>query len=130
MAAEPYIPKSDSEVLEKLSRDLFGRRDELATLRRQLANDPRNIELTSSVAAHYLQMGKQEGDPRFYGYVRAALHPWCESISSPPAILKLRAKLKERNHDYDQALADLNLLLDGQPRDIQAWIELSNIYRV
>ena len=75
-------------------------------------------------------MGKQEGDPRFYGYFRAAISPWWEATSPPPAILKLRDKLKERNHDYDQALVDLRLLLDGQPRDLQAWIELSNIYRV
>jgi len=129
-AAEPYLPKNDSEVLENLPRNLFGSRDESVKLRRQLAGDPNNIDLASAVAARYLQMGKQEGDPRFYGYSRAAISPWWEASKPPPAILKLRAKLKERNHDYDEALADLSLLLEQQPRDVQAWIELSNIYRV
>jgi len=130
IAAEPYLPKNDSEVLENLPRNLFGSQDELTTLRRQLAGDPNNIDLASTVAARYLQIGKQEGDPRFYGYARAAISPWWEATNPPPAILKLRAKLKERNHDYDQALVDLSLLLEERPRDVQAWIELSNIYRV
>jgi tetratricopeptide (TPR) repeat protein len=42
----------------------------------------------------------------------------------------LRAKLKERDHRYDAALADLQLLLQRQPHDIQAWIERANIYWV
>jgi len=129
-AAEPYLPENENEVLENLPRNLFDSWEELATFRRQLAADPKNINLASTVAARYLQMGKQEGDPRFYGYSRAAISPWWELPSPPPAILKLRAKLKERNHEYDEALTDLSLLLKQQPRDVQAWIELSNIYRV
>ena len=42
-----------------------------------------------------------------------------------PAILKVRAKLKEKEHDYDQALADLELVLKQKPRDVQTWVEKS-----
>ncbi len=129
-AVEPYIPTDDNEVLETLPRSLLSSRDELTTLRRQLAEDPNDTGLASKVAERYLQMGNLEGDPRFYGYSRAAIHPWWESTSPPPAILKLRAKLKEKDHLYDQALADLDQLLEQHPRDVQAWIELANIYRV
>lgn len=129
-AAEPYIPTDDNEVLETLPRDLLSGRDELATLRRQLADDPKNIELAGNVASRFLQMGKSEGDPRFYGYAQAAIQPWWEAASAPPAILKLRAKLKETDHRYDEALADLKLLVEQQPQDVQAWIELANVLRV
>jgi tetratricopeptide (TPR) repeat protein len=129
-AAEPYIPSDTNQVLETLPRDLLSSRDELAALRRQLADDPANIELAVDVASRFLQMGKSEGDPRFYGYAQAAIQPWWEVASAPPAILRLRAKLKERDHRYDDALADLTLLVEQQPQDVQAWIELANIYRV
>jgi tetratricopeptide (TPR) repeat protein len=129
-ATEPYIPAEDNAVLETLPRGILSGQDELATLRRQLADDPTNIELAVGVASGYLKIGKSQGDPRFYGYARAAIGPWWKADGAPPEILRLRAKLKERNHQYDEALADLRLLVEQQPQDVQAWIELANIYRV
>ncbi|MEX2141778.1 MAG: tetratricopeptide repeat protein [Pirellulales bacterium] len=130
IAVEPYVPKDDDEVLETLPRDLLSGRDELDTLRRQLSKDPRNVELAVNVASRYLQMGKSAGDPRFYGYAQAALRPWWDAASAPPAILKLRAKLKERDHRYDEALKDLKLALAQVPQDAQVCMELANIYWV
>ena len=128
--ADPYLPADDSVVLVTMPRTLLASRDEMATLRRQLAADPRNLELVTTVAGRYLELGKLEGDPRFLGYAQAAIQPWWDAASAPAAVLKLRAKLKEKDHRYDAALADLKLLLDQEPRDTQAWIELSNICRV
>jgi tetratricopeptide (TPR) repeat protein len=130
LAGELYVPKNDDEVLETLPRDLLAGRDEIDTLRRQLSQDPRNVELAARVASHYLQLGKSAGDPRFYGYAQAALGPWWEAATAPPSILRLRAKLKERDHRYDAALTDLHLLLKQDPQDAQVYIELSNIYWV
>jgi tetratricopeptide (TPR) repeat protein len=129
-SADPYAPANDSEVLETLPRELLSGWDELTTLRRQLASDAHNLQLAAIVASRYLQLGKQEGDPRFNGYAQAAIRPWWLEASPPADILKLRAKLKERDHRYDAALADLRLLLEKQPQDVQAWIELANIYWV
>ncbi len=129
-AAEPYVPQDDDEVLETLPTALFSSRDEVTDLRKRLAGDPTNPDLASSTAARYMQLGSQTGDPRFFGYARAALQAWWQADDPPPDILKLRAKLKEKNHDYDQALADLRLLLVREPHDIQGWIEASNISRV
>ena len=75
-------------------------------------------------------MGGTEGDPRFYGYARAALEPWWETDMPSPEVLRLRAKLQEKDHQYDAAIVDLIKLLDQRPRHGQAWIEVSNIYRV
>jgi Tfp pilus assembly protein PilF len=128
--SEPFLPKDDNEVLEVLPRSLYSSRDELDTLRRQLARDPKNVDLAVIVASRYLQVGKSAGDPRFEGYARAAIQPWWQDAKAPAEILRVRSKLKERDHQYDQALADLKLLLELEPRDVQAWIELANIYRV
>ena len=129
-AAEPYLPDDDNEVLETLPRALLAGWDELTALRRELAADRDNPELASTVAARYLKLGSVEGDPRFYGYARAAIEPWWEANLAPATILRLRAKLKEKEHRYDTALVDLALLLEQHPHDVQAWVETANIYRV
>ncbi len=129
-ADEPYVPANDDEVLEVLPRSLLVSRDELNGLRQQLIESPENSMLAAQIAGRYLQIGSASGDPRFYGYARAAIQPWWDSPKAPPAILKRRAKLKEKDHQYDAALADLERLLNHRPRDVQAWIERANIYRV
>lgn len=128
--AEPYIPASDDEVLETLPRDWISKQDQLAALRRQLGQNPNDANVAIQVASDYLRLGKSSGDPRYYGYAQAALRPWWESANAPVEILRLRAKLKERDHRYDEALADLKRLLESEPRDLQAWIETANIYTV
>jgi tetratricopeptide (TPR) repeat protein len=130
VASEPYLPTSDDEVLETLPRDLLSSQDDLASLRRRLADNPQDAGLAQQVASRYLQIGKSSSDPRYYGYAQAALQPWWDATDAPPEILRVRSKLKERDHRYDEALADLQLLLDDQPRDLQAWMEVANIYGV
>ena len=46
------------------------------------------------------------------------------------AVLKLRAKLKERDHDYAAAREDLERALARSPEDAQALIEIANLYWV
>lgn len=145
--ADPYLPAGDEVVLERLPRVLFIARDRLDESRRLLAADPGSPPLAARLAADYIEIGKRENDPRFYGYARAALKPWWPEAGStggsdlkatsstgqgpvPPAILQLRAKLKERDHDYAGALTDLELLLDQQPGDVQAWVETANLHWV
>lgn len=128
--AGPYVPASSDEVLETLPTKLFAKPGELALLRRQLAAEPNDLEMACIVARRYLQLGGESGDPRFYGYAHAALARWWDLAEPPPAVLQLRAKLHEKNHDYQQALTDLTRLLQATPEDSQAWIEVANLNRV
>ena len=130
IASDPYIPTNDNEVLETLPTGLRASWDEVSALRSQLSADPTNVEKADAVAGRFIQMAKRSGDPRFYGYARAALAPWWDNEVPPPAIIKLRAKINESDHFYDLALADLQLLLKQQPNDIQTWIEVCNLQRV
>lgn len=129
-AAEAYRPAGDDEVLETLPKQLLNDWAETTTLRRKLASDPQNAKLASQVAAELLSMGNQQSDPRFYGYARSALKPWWQAMNADASILRLRAKLKEKDHLYDEALADLQLLVEQDPRNVQAWVEMANIHRV
>lgn len=127
--AEPYVPASDDEVLETLPRVVLSERGKLNTLRRQLRADRDNVDLASQLVRLCLAENKRTSDPRYIGYARAALRPWWDMPEPPPGILKLRAKLKEKDHLYDAALSDLELLLRKQPTDLQAWIEVANLQR-
>lgn len=130
LGSDAYIPKNDEEVLETLPRALLSSRKEIDFLRSRLKTEPTNAEIAAELASRYMQMGSDEGDPRYYGYARAALEPWWDKDHIAPAVLALRAKLKEKDHLYNAAASDLKLLLEQQPRDAQAWINLANIYRV
>ncbi len=129
-ASDAYIPKTDEEVLETLPRTLLANRTEFEKLRERQRNNPENSDLAVKLANQYVQLGNAEGDPRYYGYARAALGPWWNTEEIEPEALALRAKLKEKDHRYDEAATDLKLLLEQEPRDAQAWINLANIYRV
>lgn len=129
-AGEPYVPENDSEVLETLPTEVFAQRDRVAVLRDRLAASPGDEALAARIADHYVGLGKSNGDPRYFGYARAAIAPWWSSRSAAPETLRVRAKLKETDHEYRAALADLQALLEQSPDDPQAWVDVANIHRV
>lgn len=129
-AGEPYIPADNGQVLETLPRAVLAGRDEITRLRQQLSSDPDNAELAADVAQRYEQLGKRGGGPRYFGYARAAISPWWQAELPPTEVLRVRAKLKENNHDYRGALADIEALIAQSPEDPQAWVERVNLLRV
>ena len=128
--AEPHVPDSDDVVLERLPAALVGGREELAAIRARLAAAPGDAAAAAAAARRLIDLGSAGGGPRMYGYAEAALAPWWTDADAPADVLRLRAKLKEIDHRYDDAAADLLALLERSPGDRQAWIELSNIRRV
>ena len=127
----PSKPASDDEVLVVLPRSFFANRDKITELRDRLNADPENPRLAAAVANRYITLGNQTGDPRFYGYARAAINRWWDTdTDAGSAILKTRAKLKEKDHLYDEALTDLDAAREQSPEDAQILIEIGNIYRV
>jgi len=124
------IPADDSVVLEVLPRSLWGKRDVLVSLQSRLKENPTDALLAFQVATFFVDAGDEGSDPRFYGFARASLQPWWNTKIVPPPILRLRAKLKEKEHQYDEAIDDLLLLTRSRPDDGQAIIELVNLYRL
>jgi predicted Zn-dependent protease len=70
-----------------------------------------------------------EGDPRFVGYAQAALRPWSDN-EAPPAILIVRAMLRQYRHEFDGALADLALALQRNPQNAEAHAWRAAIFMV
>ena len=128
-AGEPYLPTSDSEVLERLPATPFSR-DQLAQVRSRLAEEPQNVVLATAAANSFIKMGKSTGDPRFFGYARASLEVWWDDPEAPTGVMRYRAELKEREHEYAGAIADLETVLAREPEDAQALVDLANNFRV
>ena len=129
--AAPFVPTDPDQVLERLPLAATDSKTrELQGLRRQLAERPDDLDLALRVARRNLEIGRTEADPRYYGYVQAALAPWWNQAVPPPEVLLLRAVLRQNRHDFDGALADLRQVLAVQPRHPQAWLTQAVIQQV
>ncbi len=119
--AAPYVPASDTQVLERLpfkANDPVAR--ELAQLRATLQRNPRDVEVAVALGRRYYELVAAEGDPRYIGYAQAALAPWWDLPTPPLEVLVLRASLRQFRHDFSGALADLNQALTRDSSHPQA----------
>ena len=130
LCAEPYIPKDDSVVLEQLAASGDPQIKKLRRLRTQLSKHSKDLTLAIQVARAYLQLGRIKTDPRYDGYAKSVLEPWWNMVQPPPEVLILRATLRQRRHDFDSALQDLDRVLTIQPRYAQAWLTKAVIHQV
>jgi tetratricopeptide (TPR) repeat protein len=131
VTAEPFVPASDNEVLERLAvspSDPALR--ELRALQGQLRQTPDNLVLATRVAQGYLELGRVTGDPRYAGYSEAALTPWWHLDNPPSEVRVLRATLRQRMHQFDAALADLTKVLSANPRNVQARLTRATVLQV
>ncbi len=130
-AGVPYVPATDSQVLERLPTLASSRESkELRALRAALIRQPSNLPIALKLAQRYVALGRASGDPRYAGYAEAALAPWWNSEQPPAEVLLLRATLRQRMHQFAPALADLDRILKANPRDAQARLTKATILQV
>jgi hypothetical protein len=118
-AAAPYRPTDDAEVLARLPP--------------RVAPVPAGVadaSLAARAAQVYIERGRRSDDPRDYGYAQGLLQPWWTAADAPDAILVLRATLRQHQHDFDAALADLDRVLARSPGHAQARLTRATIHRV
>lgn len=127
LAAEPFVPESDLDVLEQVPSSAD---PQLTALRRASEASPEALEPAVALAAHYIRLARAEGDPRFYGYAEATLAPWWTTAQPPVDVLVLRAVVRQARHEFDSALTDLVQVNERQPGNAQAWLSRSVIHRV
>jgi tetratricopeptide (TPR) repeat protein len=129
-AAAPYRPADDAEVLERLSAAVRSSRTDLKALHERVARAPADVAAATVLARRYIELGRAELDPRFYGYAEAVLRPWWEQPEPPLDILVLRAVLRQARHEFAPALADLDRVLAAAPNNAQAWLSRAVIQMV
>ncbi|MGD9831201.1 MAG: hypothetical protein AB7U92_00465 [Piscinibacter sp.] len=106
--AAPFTPSGDEVVIERLPTR------QSAETRRQravLARDPGQLPLALATARSAIERARMRGDPRELGLAQAALKPWWMQPAPPAAVRLLRATIRQSQHDFDGALADLDALV-------------------
>jgi tetratricopeptide (TPR) repeat protein len=126
--ATPRIPASDDTVLQHVpAASETGR---LEPLRARLASHPQDLQTVLALAQGYLEIGRENADPRFVSYAQATLAPWLSRPHPSPAVLTLAASTLQYLHRFDEALALLGRALAAQPLDGQAWLTKATILQV
>ena len=130
-AAAPFVPRDDSEVVERVPAGSTDPRvREENELRRALSKDPTDLPTATRLARLEIDESRARSDPRYLGRAQAALGPWWDAETPPPDVLLLRATIRQSNHDFEGALADLDAVLRARPADPQAWVTRSVVLTV
>jgi tetratricopeptide (TPR) repeat protein len=128
--AAPYTPADDGIVLERLPEALDPALAELKRMRAALRANPNDLDHAARLARRCIEAARETGDPRFLGQAQAALAPWWAAADPPPPALLLRATVKQSQHDFSGALADLDRLLAVRAGDGQALLTRATILTV
>ena len=128
--AVPFIPDKDEQVLERLPVAANPVNRELRALRNRLNANPGQLDLAIKLSKRYIELGKAEADPRFYGYAQGVLKPWWDTPEPSSEVMLLRALILQNRHDFDSALHDLKTLLRREPTNAQAWLTQAVILQV
>ena len=129
--SEPYLPQNGSVVLEKLRATAFDPgAHEIRELRNRLSADPTNLCLACQYARSCIERSRADADPRFLGRAQAALSPWWDLTTPPIDALILRATLKQSQHEFTNALVDLDLAAHIAPGKPQVWLTRVTILTV
>ncbi len=99
-------------------------------MRTTLDQNPHDLALAIALAQGYVNSGKTQADPRYYGYAQGVLNPWWNLQDPPTEILLLRASILQFRHDFSDALADLNKVLERDPANARAWLARAAILLV
>ncbi len=81
---------------------------------------PGDLDLAATLGWRYLDLRRRTGDPRFGGYAEGVIGPWLGQADPPAAARVLRAAIRQGNHDFAAALADLDHVLAAVPDAAQA----------
>ncbi len=129
-SAAPFLPTDDAQVLERLPSRSLPQFGELKALQANAAQAPDNLARALPLATAYIRASRLDGDPRFLGYAQAALAPWWKDPEAPTKVLVLRATILQSSHQFAAALADLDHVLQREPRNVQAILTRATILGV
>ncbi len=119
--ATPFTPSADDQVLERvLPRASGGAGAELQALRAAWRAKPGDLAAATRLAWRYQAEVAATGDPRYMGYIEAALKPWWGLAEPPVDVRVLRAVVFQFDHRFEPALADLRAALAAEPEHPQA----------
>jgi Tfp pilus assembly protein PilF len=123
------VPADPNEVLERVASATPGVK-ELRSLEAALREQPEDPARASAAARKAIELARRESDPRYWGRAQAALGPWWKQAEPPPEVQTLRATIRQAQHDFVGARADLEHVTARDPSDMQAWLTLAVVAQV
>jgi tetratricopeptide (TPR) repeat protein len=120
--AAAFTPTADAQILATVpARALDPRAQQMNSLRQAWRAQPKNVAASVALARRYFEEVAAEGDPRYVGYAEATLQAWWALPDPPTPVRVMRAKLLQFGHRFDLALADLNAVVQAEPKNVDAW---------
>jgi Tfp pilus assembly protein PilF len=120
--AAPFTPTTDAQVLATVPAQASDpRAQQMNKLRQAWRAQPKDIGASVALARRYFEEVAAEGDPRYVGYAQATLQPWWGLPDPPTPVRVMRAKLLQFEHRFDLALADLDAVVQAEPKNVDAW---------
>jgi hypothetical protein len=114
-------------VLERLPAREGAEWQAIAALQAELARAPRDAALAADLAQRYLALFRTQGDPRLVAYAQRGLASWSQEPAPPIEIALERAAIAQTEHRFDAARAELQRVIEDEPRTAQAWLTLAAI---
>lgn len=115
VAGEPYVPENEDAVLARVPPAQVPGTQALRRLRVRLDRAPRDPALAARYAHAAIEQARTTGDPRYTGNAKGALSPWWDQAEPPLRIRVLRATIRQRRHQFEWALQDLDAVIEQRP---------------
>lgn len=128
--AAPYLPTSGAQVIETMPRRSDPMQQDIEQLRKQVRSSPNDVRLATMLARRYIDIGRSDTDPRYFGYAQAALAQWWNTKAPPHDVRLLRATLMQSTHHFIEAMADLDAITAADPSNAQAWLTRATVQTV
>ena len=119
----------DDTIVTQLPKTITLITNETDLLRRQLKQQPNNIDIATALAKRYIQTAQNQSDPRFLGYAQGVLSPWWHTDKPPVDVRILRATIYQNQHRFNEALIDLDAAIKAEPTRQQAWLLKATVHQ-
>lgn len=126
----PYVPVSDSVVLQRVPPHTDPRVRAFDTLRARLAAQPGDASRAVALAHAYIDYGRSTGDARYLGRAMAVLEPFMRTPAPPVPVSLAHATILQSRHDFLGARTELEATLRHDPDSAQGWLTLASVAMV
>lgn len=123
----PYLPSSESEVLQNVPSVTDPAVSEMKTLRDRFDAAPQSLPAAIRLAGAYVGYGRQVGDAHFAGYAEAVIAPWTAVSEPASSALVMQATILQYRHLFIPARRLLQQALKIDAGSAQAWLTLATL---
>ena len=117
--SKPYIPGAN-DILIKLKDNSY-----LKTIKKEqkkLDNDRDNFTLLDKVLTRYLNIGRKNSDPRYFGYAEALIQPYLKDENTNESILIHWADILQHRHAFKEAIGVLNNIVSKKTENSKPYL--------